>query len=82
MEEIRKLVILHILMGTTRFSRLRTRWTPATRISFLNDIRLTQNKFEIPRNNLHMSIIDVNEEHHDNNKLWNVHPIIKSFNKR
>jgi hypothetical protein len=79
-EEIRKFVALHIVMGIIRFPRLRMYWTPATKIQFIDDIQLPRNRFEALRNNLH--IVDVNEKRNGNDKLWKVRPIINSFEKR
>lgn len=79
-QEIRKLVALHILMGIVRFPRLRMYWTPATRIQFVDNIHLSRNRFESLRNNLH--IVDVNEDHSNNDKLWKVRPVVSSFEKR
>lgn len=78
--EIGKLVALHILMGIIRFPRLRMYWSPATKIKFLDDIRLSRNRFELLRNNLH--IVDINEERNDDDKLWKVRPLVRSFEKR
>lgn len=55
-------------------------WKPATRIQFVNDTCYPRNRLESLRNNLH--IVDVNKERINNDKLWTVRPIIKSFEKR
>ncbi|PIO55165.1 hypothetical protein TELCIR_23451 [Teladorsagia circumcincta] len=79
-QEIRKIVGAHILMGVVQFPRLRMYWSPATRIHFFDELRLSRNRFETLRNNLH--IVDVNADHDQRDKLWKVRPIISSFENR
>lgn len=78
-DEIKRFVAIHILMGVIRFPRLRMYWAPATRIQFMNNINISRNRFESLRNNLH--IVDINNNN-SNDKLWKVRPIIHSFEKR
>lgn len=78
--ETRKLVALHIVMGITRFPRLRMDLIPAMKIRILDDVAISRNRFESPRNNLH--IVDVNGEHSDDYNLWKVRPVTSSFGRR
>lgn len=67
-------------MGIVCFPRLRIYWTPATKIKFVDNINLFRNRFESHRNNLH--IVDVNEKPNNNDKLWKVRPVVRSFEKQ
>ena len=78
--EIKKFVALHIMFGVVSYPRLRMYWKPSTKIKFLDDIGISRNRFETLRNNLH--IVDINEAHNPEDKLWKIRPLVNYFDKR
>ena len=78
--EIKKFVALHIMFGVVSYPRLRVYWKPSTKMKFLDDIGISRNRFETLRNNLH--IVDINEAHNPEDKLWKIRPLVNYFDKR
>ena len=72
--------IMHIMFGVVSYPRLRMYGKPSTKIKYLDDIGISRNRFETLRNNLH--IVDINEAHNPEDKLWKIRPLVNYFDKR
>ena len=53
---------------------------PSTKIKYLDDIGISRNRFKTLRNNLH--IVDINEAHNPEDKLWKIRPLVNYFDKK
>ena len=78
-EEIRKLLGIHIEIGSIRYPQLRLYWSKKRLYDLIADA-MPYNRFSVLRNNLH-AVDNMIDNRRARDKFWKVRPIVDAFMK-
>lgn len=79
-DEIRKFIGIHIIMGNMNFPRVEMYWNPSMGLRIISE-NMTLRRFYKLRQTIHL--VDINSREDDNNdRLWKVRSLYESFRKR
>lgn len=78
-QKIRQLVSLHLIMGVMRYPRLRLYWKPEMKTKLVASTKLSRNRFEKLRNNLHIVEVSLPDQ---NDRFWKVRRLLNESEER